>query len=591
MKKLVGILILTMALFITDMTVYASEEENREVILLIDVSGSMKYSDVNKTALEAAKMFVDLSTLGQNTIGVIAFNGNIAKTIPMTKLLSNNDKRYIKEEIDEFTYEGETDIGMALSTAVHDLSNYSGNQKMIVLFTDGHIELENESSRTKEDSLNDVNEAINEVKGDYPVYTIGLNSNGKVDEELLERISDESDGQCFFVEKAEELPDVFHTIFADFIQSNITDLGNYSLEEGENVAFSITIPDENVLEANIVLLTDSEITDVSITNKEGEVRIDQDQVVMNTSNSYTLIKLKNPLEGEYAFSVTGSKKCEIQIKLLFQYDIALETLVTREEGSSEMNIKASLVTDESVALEDAFFRQFTAMAVITKPDGTKVEQEMAYENHSYTLSYEMKEAGNYEVAVTVSGDNFYRTSEGNMLTYEGVAVTEPITEAPSEVAPVVIGEPEEKKESNVGTILLIIAAGVGIAGLIIVSVIIHKKRNRPFYGVLEYTVEFNDTTYTKRYRLTGKKRSIKMSSIITEPIFIKKLKLNKIELIPDNERGRYAVKVMNHSDSVVSKGISFTENKDIVLKKEETCLIKTPGSPQAIMVSMTYRLS
>ena len=97
MKKLVGILILTMALFITDMTVYASEEENREVILLIDVSGSMKYSDVNKTALEAAKMFVDLSTLGQNTIGVIAFNGNIAKTIPMTKLLSNNDKRYIKE--------------------------------------------------------------------------------------------------------------------------------------------------------------------------------------------------------------------------------------------------------------------------------------------------------------------------------------------------------------------------------------------------------------------------------------------------------------------------------------------------------------
>ncbi|MBE5961339.1 MAG: VWA domain-containing protein [Lachnospiraceae bacterium] len=591
MKKIVWILVLILTLGVfPNIVCVGEEEEKREVILVIDVSGSMKYSDVNKTALEAAKMFVDLSVLGENTIGVIAFNGSIAKTIPMTKLLSNNDKRYIKEEIDSFTYEGETDIGMALSTAVHDLSNYSGNQKMIVLFTDGHIELENENTRTKEDSLTDVNDALNKVKGQYPIYTIGLNSNGKVDEELLETISDESDGQCFLVDKAEELPDVFHTIFADFIQSNITDLGSYTLKKGEKVDFSITIPDENVLEANIVLLTDSEITDVAITNVEGEVRVDQDQVVMNTSDSYTLIKLKNPKEGEYSFSVTGSKKCEIQIKLLFQYDITLNTEVTRGEEGSRMNIKASLVTDESVALEDSFFKQFVAQAVITKPDGTEEHKDMTYGNGSYVLSYEMKDAGDYKVKVTVSGDNFYRTSEENILTYEGLPVTEAITEVPSKVTPIL--DPETGKEKgNIGTILIIVVIAGGCVAAAAVFLTIHKKKNRPFYGVLEYTVEFNDTTYTKRYRLTGKRKSIKMSSIITEPVFVKKLKLNKIELFPDNEHGRYAVKIMNHSDSVVSKGISFNGRKDIILGKEETCSIKTPESPQGIMVLMTYRLS
>jgi len=185
-----------------------------DAVLLIDVSGSMRFTDPNRAALTAASDFIDMLTLGESRVGVVGFSGLIQYYMPLRLVEDEHVQAELRREITRFQYVGFTDIGAALLAAAEMLYHAENVQNpMVLLMSDGWIEISPQMShRTTADSYADVETALDMLERTVPVYTIGIHNPMGVDAELLEMISTRSDGYSQFTYDANELPEMFISI-------------------------------------------------------------------------------------------------------------------------------------------------------------------------------------------------------------------------------------------------------------------------------------------------------------------------------------------------------------------------------------------
>ncbi|HYM94723.1 MAG TPA: VWA domain-containing protein [Chitinophagaceae bacterium] len=200
--------------------------EGVDIMLCMDVSGSMGSKDILPSRLEAAKevaiQFVQNRPVDR--IGLVIFSGESFTQCPLT-----TDKNSLIEQIQslesrKYLADG-TVIGEGLAMAADHLSKTESKTKIIILLTDG-----------KEDApatrLIDPITALNIVKAKkIKVYTIGMGAapstiieitnqpKGKnnaainlPDEELLQRIANETGGQYFRARDREGLKNIYQQI-------------------------------------------------------------------------------------------------------------------------------------------------------------------------------------------------------------------------------------------------------------------------------------------------------------------------------------------------------------------------------------------
>ena len=184
-----------------------AEGEGIDIILCIDVSGSMTSQDLLPNRLEAAKN-VAISFVNKrltDRIGVVIFSGESFTQCPLTtdKVVLINAIRNIRNGL----LEDGTAIGSGLGTSVDRLRSSPAKSKVIVLLTDG----ENNGGLIDPQTAKEIAKAFG-VK----VYTVGVGTdgyapqpintplgvvmqNGKVsiDEKLLQQIASETGGRYF----------------------------------------------------------------------------------------------------------------------------------------------------------------------------------------------------------------------------------------------------------------------------------------------------------------------------------------------------------------------------------------------------------
>ena len=103
----------------------------RDVVLVLDSSGSMEGTPLEETK-KAATKFVD-TVLGHSAnIGIVKYDGNAEIVSPFS-----TDGTALKSAIDNISTSGSTNIEDGLSTAESMLSSSSANKKIIVLMSDG----------------------------------------------------------------------------------------------------------------------------------------------------------------------------------------------------------------------------------------------------------------------------------------------------------------------------------------------------------------------------------------------------------------------------------------------------------------------
>ncbi|HEX7903056.1 MAG TPA: VWA domain-containing protein [Chitinophagaceae bacterium] len=203
-----------------------TEGEGIDIVLCMDVSGSMGSRDIAPSRMEVAKeMAIDfINSRPVDRIGLVIFSGESFTQCPIT-----TDRKTLISQIQalesrRFLKDG-TVIGEGLATAVDRLSQSTSKSKVIILITDGKED-------APETRLIDPYTALEIAKAKgVRVYTIGMGAQastiveltgkapGKknpaidfIDEELLRRIADETGGKFFRARDKEGLKSTYRQI-------------------------------------------------------------------------------------------------------------------------------------------------------------------------------------------------------------------------------------------------------------------------------------------------------------------------------------------------------------------------------------------
>ncbi|MCF8321635.1 MAG: VWA domain-containing protein [Flavobacterium sp.] len=196
-----------------------------DIVMAIDVSGSMLAKDLKPNRMEALKRvaanFVDERP--NDRIGLVVYASEAYTKTPVT-----SDKAVIQDAISSIKYDrvlqDGTGIGMGLATAVNRLKESKAKSKVIILLTDGvnnagFIEPETASDIAKQYGIK--------------VYTIAIGTNGmaefpyaiapngqflfqmmqvEIDEQLLRSIARKTDGKYFRATSNSKLAEIYESI-------------------------------------------------------------------------------------------------------------------------------------------------------------------------------------------------------------------------------------------------------------------------------------------------------------------------------------------------------------------------------------------
>ncbi|OJY87326.1 MAG: aerotolerance regulator BatA [Sphingobacteriales bacterium 44-15] len=199
------------------------EGEGIDIVLCIDVSGSMLAQDFHPNRLEAAKrVAVDfVRNRPADRIGLVIFAGESFTQCPVT-----SDHTVLESQILQidggFLVDG-TAIGSGLTTSVDRLRSSEAKSKIVILLTDG----ENNGGLIDPKTAKEIAKSYN-----IKVYTIGIGSDGyantpvqgpggqvimqqekvNIDEGLLKEIASETGGKYFRAKDDQTLAGIYSEI-------------------------------------------------------------------------------------------------------------------------------------------------------------------------------------------------------------------------------------------------------------------------------------------------------------------------------------------------------------------------------------------
>ncbi|WP_066315312.1 VWA domain-containing protein [Bacillus sp. FJAT-29814] len=490
-KKWISSLIVFLFLSTTFFTVatYAKSPSNTtsriEGMLVVDVSNSMKSSDPNNISYEAMKMFIDMASLKGDKIGAIAYSDHVMREKALVKINSEQDKKALKEFIDTLNTYMYTDISAGVKEAVTvlDSSHEQGYFPLIVLLADGNNELDPNKSRTPEQAEEDLNKAVAAAKEKgYPIYTIGLNANGKLNKDALTNVASSTNGKFFEATSPDQLPDILSEIFANHLKLKIVPV-NELIGNGDFQDVKINVPNENVLEANISLIS-SQPVEVKLVDPSGkEVAIPSDQVLLSTSRTYTLVKLLKPVQGDWTLKVKGVPQDKIDINLVFNYDLQLKLApLAKQSYKAGETVKIdAFFEDNGTAIADkAIYNSMKATLFIKDLDTGKTEESpLTAGDKGFSGEFKLGKASGYEVKVKAEDNSFFRETDPQKITVQKAAA-----------APAV-----KQKQADEKPFPWLYVVG-GVIGALILGALIYlllkylAQQNRGFSG--QFVVEVRD---------------------------------------------------------------------------------------------------
>ncbi|MBN9482896.1 MAG: aerotolerance regulator BatA [Bacteroidetes bacterium 43-93] len=211
------------------------DSEGVDIVLSLDVSGSMLAEDFKPNRIEAAKKvamnFVDQRPTDR--LGLVIFSGESFTQCPITI-----DHNVLKEQLSEVksgVLQDGTAIGMGLATAVDRLRYAKGKSRVVILLTDG----------VNNTGLIDPMTALEIAKSfKVRVYTIGVGTEGQapypvqtpfgiqkqmmpvqIDEALLNKIAKETGGKYYRARNNKALESIYADI--DKLEKTKVEISSY----------------------------------------------------------------------------------------------------------------------------------------------------------------------------------------------------------------------------------------------------------------------------------------------------------------------------------------------------------------------------
>lgn len=216
--------------------------EGIDIVLAMDISGSMLAEDLKPNRLEASKkVAIDfVSDRTNDRVGLVVYSGESFTQCPLT-----TDHAVVKNLLSEVKMgmieDRSTAIGMGLATSVNRLKDSKATSKVIILLTDGV----NNSGFVDPKTAAEIAKEFN-----IRTYTIGVGTEGmapypmedmfgrtvyqdvevKIDEKLMQEIADMTGGKYFRATNNKKLASIYSEI--DLLEkTKLEELNYYKYEE------------------------------------------------------------------------------------------------------------------------------------------------------------------------------------------------------------------------------------------------------------------------------------------------------------------------------------------------------------------------
>lgn len=222
--------------------------EGIDIVLTMDISGSMLAQDLTPDRLEASKKVAMDFIAGRpnDRMGLVIFSGESFTQCPLTtdhQVLQN-----LFKDVKSGMVEDGTAIGMGLATAVNRLKESEAKSKVVILLTDGV---------NNQGSIAPMTAAEIAQQFDVRVYTIGVGTQGyapypfktpfgttvyqdvevKIDEQTLQDIASATNGKYFRATSNEALQEIYKEI--DKMERSKIEVKEYHKKKEEFLIFAL----------------------------------------------------------------------------------------------------------------------------------------------------------------------------------------------------------------------------------------------------------------------------------------------------------------------------------------------------------------
>lgn len=558
----------------------AQQSSHIDAVLVMDASNSMKASDPNQISGEAMKMFIDMLSTQGDKVGIVSYTDKIQREKALLEIQSDADKADLKQFIDQIDRGAYTDISVGVKEAVKVLKQGAekGHEPMIVVLADGNNALDPKSGRTKAQSDQELSQSVQEAKTEgIPIYTIGLNYDGKLNKAALAELSDKTGGKSFSTSSADDLPQILSEIFASHQKLKIVPVSAITAN-GSYQEVTVNVPNANVLEANISLMS-SKPVDVKLIDPSGQSqKIPSSDVLLSKSKTYSLIKLLKPEQGDWKLQVKGVPKDKIDINLIFNYDLELDMAplksTTVKKGDT-VDINAYLVSNGQKLQSSGLYNNMSAKLIVKDMDsGDTKEVKLTNKGDHFEGSYTVEEKHEYELKARAEEKSFYRETKPVTISAKASGAGSAQTPAPTK---------DEKKPFPVWAVVIgvIALAAVAAAAYFILGAV--RKANKGFVGQMVVEVRDENTgekTYPQYKKLTAFKGKFNLHQLLQLAPELKET--DKVIFMPGkNDR----LMLKNGSACMIEKsGRAVDASRGAELKSGDRLSVSLPQVDKTILI-------
>ncbi|MEK5504370.1 vWA domain-containing protein [Paenibacillus sp. FSL P4-0113] len=462
-----------------------------DAVLVVDVSNSMNTSDPGKIGNEAMKMFIDMLSTQNDKVGIVAYTDVVQREKALLNITSEADKQELKTFIDGLNRGAYTDTSVGVKEAIRILQDgkTAGHAPMIVMLADGNNDFNKTTGRTESQSDQDMAQAVAEAKNSgVPIYTIGLNADGKLNKNKLADIAQQTGGKSFITSSADDLPNILSEIFASNLKLKVVPLQSITAN-GDYQDVTVTVPNDSVLEANISIMS-SKPVDARLIDPSGNAKpIPSSDVLLSKSKSYSLIKLLKPVAGDWKLQVKGVQQDQIDINLVFNYDLELKmdapSAKSYKKGDA-VQIRSYLTSNSQQLQDQELYANMNAVLKVKDLDsGTTNEVPLTNAGDSFTGSYTIPDEHDYELTVRAEEKSFYRETQPVTISAKAGATSSTNT-----------GTTQPTTPAEKSRLMPLILLGLGLLVLLVAAYFIWKavkKANRGFVGQIVLEIRDENT--------------------------------------------------------------------------------------------------
>ncbi len=393
----------------------AAEPKNADIRVLIDVSGSMKQNDPRNLRRPALDLLLQLFT-EQSKAGVWTFGQYVNMLVPHDQVNAAWRNRAEPKSRLVNSVALRTNIGLALEKANydHDKNAFPASrqfQRSIILLTDGVVDIDKSPSineRERQRILDDVLPSLQEAG--VVVHTIALSTNADVD--LLEQLSEQTDGLFAVAEDASDLNRIFLQAFDQAAPADRVPL--------EDNRFLI---DSSVEEFTVLVFRKADSAATELVSPSGVVYRSGSSAAdirWFDSAGYDLITVERPDEGQWR--INAEMDPENRVTVVSDLSVAFADFPSNVYLGQRPEISLQVMENGEPLARTEFLELLSVDASLSR-DRTKFWSEnlpmLEGQPGRYARSLDMlSNLGRYTVNVHVDGKTFQREKRVSLTVRE-----------------------------------------------------------------------------------------------------------------------------------------------------------------------------